>query len=149
MQLSMKDNLSNENHIRLGEVLAPLRSEGTLIICSGQITHNLSAFGQGKGLDDPRTVEFMTWVRTTLQGTTSETYLQTRTKFVDIERQAPQFDFAHPPGQTEHLTPLFIALGTMKPQNVNLDETCSDVSARSLYKEVNLGSLGLEHYIFN
>jgi aromatic ring-opening dioxygenase catalytic subunit (LigB family) len=41
VQLSLHSSLDFERHVKLGEMLSPLRDEGVLIVCSGQTTHNL------------------------------------------------------------------------------------------------------------
>ncbi len=41
VQLSLKNDLSFQEHYQLGKELAPLRSDKTLILASGNITHNL------------------------------------------------------------------------------------------------------------
>ena len=45
LQLSLKKNLDIADHLKLGEVLQPLREEGILIIGSGQTTHNMRQMG--------------------------------------------------------------------------------------------------------
>jgi aromatic ring-opening dioxygenase catalytic subunit (LigB family) len=103
--------------------------------------------GGGSGKNDPKTVEFMTWVRDTLESTTAETYGTTKVKFTNVERESPYFAYAHP--RPEHFTPLFVAIGAMKPTEGTSGDECSAMSVRSIFKEVHLGSMGVEHFIFN
>lgn len=147
IQLSLKSNLSPAEHIHLGEILEPLRSEGTLILCSGQITHNLSNLrrnGRGSDTVDPRTYEFIEWIRDTLENTTPSTYATTKANYENIRSLAPHFDYAHP--RTEHFVPLFVALGATYGRNVGSGD---EKGIKRLYSEVSLGTMAIDSYIFN
>ncbi|RHZ80401.1 hypothetical protein Glove_136g144 [Diversispora epigaea] len=41
IQVSLGHNVSYENHIKIGQALAPLRNEGVLLVGSGTLVHNL------------------------------------------------------------------------------------------------------------
>lgn len=147
VQISLKNNLNISDHIRLGEILSPLRSEGTLIVCSGQITHNLRDIG----VNDNRAVDFMQWIRSNLEGATGENYGELREKFVNIEKGCPLYRWAHP--REEHFTPLFVALGASRPSNDQNKESgeqgeCASGGVKAIYEEVLLGSMGVQHFMF-
>lgn len=146
IQLSLKSNLNPAEHIQLGEVLEPLRSEGTLIVCSGQITHNLSDLRRGAPTTsvDPRTSQFIEWIRSTLENTTPSTYAATKANYINIRSNAPHFDHAHP--RTEHFVPLFVALGATYGRTAG---TGDEKGIKRLYSEVTLGSMAIDSYIFN
>ena len=52
VQLSVQTRLGPEHHYRLGQLLAPLRSEGVLIVGSGSFTHDLASFRSSGGRID-------------------------------------------------------------------------------------------------
>jgi 4,5-DOPA dioxygenase extradiol len=53
LQLSIDETQAAAFHYELGKRLAPLRDEGVLIIGSGNIVHNLEAYGWGARISDP------------------------------------------------------------------------------------------------
>jgi aromatic ring-opening dioxygenase catalytic subunit (LigB family) len=156
VQLSLKSNLNNEEHIQLGEVLQPLREEGVLIIGSGQITHNLGALRSPRSTVDPKAVEFTNWVDRFLTSTNSGNYVSQRAILSDIAAHAPHFAFNHP--RPEHFTPLAVAFGAAfhpKQQDIlcNIDgnalHSAEEPSPRSirLYHEIVLGSMAIDSYV--
>ena len=103
--LSLQSQLGVEGAYRLGQALAPLASQGMLIIGSGNITHNLGDYriartNGGQGLDYVR--HFADWVTDKLQR-------HDLAALLDYRRQAPEALRAHP--TDEHLQPLYVALG--------------------------------------
>ena len=53
VQLSIDETLTARQHYELGQRLAPLRDEGILIMGSGNLVHNLHAYGWGKHVPEP------------------------------------------------------------------------------------------------
>jgi 4,5-DOPA dioxygenase extradiol len=89
----------------VGERLAPLRDEGTLIVGSGFTTHNLSWFNPGAGPDGAPpapSAEFDQWAQEAMDAQDVDALL-------DMLGTAPAARQAHP--RTEHWAPLYVALG--------------------------------------
>ncbi|HOF63053.1 MAG TPA: class III extradiol ring-cleavage dioxygenase [Dermatophilaceae bacterium] len=89
----------------VGQQLAPLREEGTLIVGSGFTTHNLRWFNPRAGADAPApaaSVEFDQWAAEAMAAQDFDALL-------DFERRAPAAHEAHP--RTEHWAPLYVTLG--------------------------------------
>ncbi|MEO0316527.1 MAG: hypothetical protein RL404_204 [Pseudomonadota bacterium] len=89
----------------LGQALAPLVSQGFLVIGSGNVTHNLGDYrlarqNGGQGLGYVRS--FPEWLTDKLRHHDLDALL-------DYRRQAPDAVRAHP--TDEHLQPLYVALG--------------------------------------
>ena len=102
VQMSLQPTQGPEYHLKLGQLLAPFRSEGILIIGSGAATHNLRAFA-GYTTDPPDWVTtFDTWLTNTIHNNDLHGLLNYR-------QQAPYATRNHP--TEEHLLPLFVALG--------------------------------------
>lgn len=106
IQLSVQTGLGPEHHYRLGQLLAPLRDEGVLIVGSGSFTHDLSSFRSSGGrIDAPEqdwVHRFAEWMAAALRGGRVDDLLNYR-------RLAPEAAHNHP--TEEHLLPLFVALG--------------------------------------
>lgn len=100
-QVSLPTDLSAAGAFRLGQVLAPLRERGVLIIGSGSLTHNLYEFRQ-HGAEAAYARVFTEWTRAAVQTRASDALLGYR-------EQAPHAVRAHP--TEEHFLPLLIALG--------------------------------------
>ena len=159
VQLSLKNNLSPADHIRLGEVLSPLRNEGTLIICSGTATHNIREIIKGGTTPDRRVLEFLEWLRLNIESGTSKNYQETKALFTNVQSNCPHFNWVHP--RSEHFVPLLVAIGTTKPvatplsvvstaaNNVDVvEDLCFDVQNSRIHSEVYMSNFGLDSYIF-
>lgn len=103
-QLSVQPRWTIADQIQLGQALAPLRDNGTLILASGSATHNLSQFGRYALDDAPPTwvAEFDAWLHGAIA-------LPDRNRLVNYRTLAPHAAQNHP--TEEHLLPLFVALG--------------------------------------
>jgi 4,5-DOPA dioxygenase extradiol len=87
----------------LGRLLAPLADEGTLILCSGVLVHNLRSidFGETKPTP-PWAKEFDAWCEDVLLRKDFSALVQFRVR-------APKLGMAHP--TEEHFLPLLVAAG--------------------------------------
>jgi 4,5-DOPA dioxygenase extradiol len=99
----------------LGQRLAPLREEGTLIVGSGFTTHNLRWFNPSAGPDGPAPApsrEFDQWAAEAMAAGDLDGLL-------DFARRAPAAREAHP--RTEHWVPLYVALGAAAGTGGSID----------------------------
>ena len=103
LQLSLQADLDPAAHLSIGRALAPLRSEGILIIGSGMSYHNLAHFGPGPGDSDAE--QFDNWLSETL---TQVHAAERETRLTNWE-SAPGARGSHP--TSEHLLPLMVAVG--------------------------------------
>lgn len=88
----------------LGRALAPLREEGIAILASGGLVHNLGrlAWDEPGGTPTPWAAEAEAWVLDALQQGDMESLMAHRERWPQSRDAAPT---------TEHLDPLFVALG--------------------------------------
>jgi 4,5-DOPA dioxygenase extradiol len=103
LQLSVQPLRDAAWHRRLGAALAPLRSEGVLILASGGAVHNLRALDwTGDGTPPAWARAFDDWLAAALaKGDTAA--------LLDWPNSAPHARQAQP--TPEHFVPLFVALG--------------------------------------
>ncbi len=106
VQLSVQTRLGPEHHYRLGQLLAPLRAEGVLIVGSGSFTHDLSSFRSSGGRIDAPEQDwvhvFAEWMSAALREGRIDDLLNYRAR-------APEAAHNHP--TEEHLLPLYVAMG--------------------------------------
>jgi 4,5-DOPA dioxygenase extradiol len=118
-------------HFAVGRALEPLRQDGMLVVGSGGFIHNLGDLSWGDR-DAPMpgwAAEFAQWMRERLLAGDLPALL-------DWERLAPHARKAHP--STEHLLPLFVALGAGG----------GAAPARPLHQSLEFGSLALDAFAF-
>ena len=100
-QVSMPSLRDAASAFEFGRTLAPLASEGVLIVGSGSLTHNLHALRFGTEQDGP-SAEFARWIRESVASGNRE-------RVVRALEIAPHARRAHP--TPEHYLPLPIAAG--------------------------------------
>uniref|UniRef100_K3WK35 Extradiol ring-cleavage dioxygenase class III enzyme subunit B domain-containing protein n=1 Tax=Globisporangium ultimum (strain ATCC 200006 / CBS 805.95 / DAOM BR144) TaxID=431595 RepID=K3WK35_GLOUD len=114
VSVSINDRMSTKDHFELGKALAPLRDEDTLIICSGQATHNLRAgFDPSAPIADWAS-NFQEWLDSTFAGSSNFSYKDRQTAIESWEK-VPSARKAHP--TPDHFTPFVVAMGAgMEPE---------------------------------
>lgn len=103
--LSIKSHAGAAYHYALGQALAPLASEGFLIIGTGSITHNLRDYMVcvHNGLPTPGYVtRFADWVCDQVAAQDADT-------LINYRKTSPDAAQAHP--TEDHFMPFFVALG--------------------------------------
>ena len=102
IQLSIQPDRDALWHDRLGAALAPLRSEGVLVLASGGAVHNLRGLARQGGPVPAWAQEFDEWLAEALaKGRKAE--------LLDWRARAPHAREAQP--TPDHFLPLFVALG--------------------------------------
>ena len=111
----------------LGRALAPLRTEGVLLLASGGIVHNLGLLDwAGAGAPEAWASGFEQWVAASLAEPA---------RLFQASTQAPSYGKAVP--TSEHFDPLFFALGAAGPAPV-----------RTLFEGWQLGNLSLRTWVW-
>lgn len=119
----------------LGQALAPLATEGVLVLASGSITHNLRrvfANGLRAPVDQPEIPEsaaFRGWMQARSAARDWEALF-------DYRRRAPHAVDMHP--TDEHLLPWYVAAGAGGRASAPV----------RLHESATLGSLGMDAYAF-
>jgi 4,5-DOPA dioxygenase extradiol len=129
-QVALQPRLGAAHHLRLGEVLAPLRDEGVLILGSGGATHNLREF-RGHAADDPLedyAAEFAQWLAEAMER-------GDRDALANYRRLAPHAARNHP--SEEHLLPLHVVAGA------------ADGPGRRIHASSTYGILAMDAYRFD
>jgi 4,5-DOPA dioxygenase extradiol len=127
VQVAVQTALGTQHHIEVGRALAPLSSEGILIIGSGHLTHNLRDRGDNGIAAYAK--NFQDWVKQRIDGHALD-------ELADYRRLSPDGVRAHP--TDEHFLPLFVALGAAG----------ENYKARRLYDQVEMGALAMDAYLF-
>lgn len=131
VQLSVQPAFGTAHHLHLGEALAPLASEGVLVVGSGHVTHNLGDWLRYRDSVQPLdyAVQFSEWLHGRLVAGDREALLAYRDR-------APSAARAHP--TEEHFLPLFVALGAAGP----------DAKATRVHAAIEDAALAMDAYSF-
>ena len=127
VQIAVQTALGTQHHIEVGRALAPLSSEGVLIIGSGHLTHNLR--DRSNGSPAPYALAFQDWVKQRIDRHALD-------ELSDYRRLSPDGVRAHP--TDEHFLPLFVALGAAR----------ENYQAKRLYDQIEMGALAMDAYLF-
>jgi aromatic ring-opening dioxygenase catalytic subunit (LigB family) len=103
VMLSLKSSYDAQEHVRLGQALAPLREEGVLIVGSGLNYHNMRGFGRAEST--PIAEAFEAYLETAI----GQAHADTRNGMLVHWEEAPGARLAHP--REDHLLPLMVAAG--------------------------------------
>ena len=103
VMLSLKSSYDPAEHIRVGQILAPLRDEGVLIVGSGLTYHNMRGFGRSESTAVAETFEAY------LNNAIAQPDAQTRNQLLTAWQTAPAARQAHP--REDHLIPLMVIAG--------------------------------------
>lgn len=118
---------------RMGQALAPLAAQGFLILCSGNITHNLRDWqtASRQNLPTPAYVrDFADWVHAQISSGQIDALLDYRSRQDSGAR-------AHP--RDEHLLPLFTAIGAAGP----------GARGEAFYRGVSDHVIAMDGYVFH
>jgi aromatic ring-opening dioxygenase catalytic subunit (LigB family) len=130
LQLSIRDGYDPTEHIKVGELIAPLRDEGVLIVGSGLSYHDLRGMRSAAGAQASAT--FDRWLNDTLVESSPE---ERRQRLLHWS-QAPAARAAHP--REDHLIPLMVAVGA-----------AGDDAGARIYHESNfMGAITVSSYRF-
>ncbi|MEC3947766.1 DODA-type extradiol aromatic ring-opening family dioxygenase [Sphingobium sp. HWE2-09] len=130
VQLAMKADFDPAEHIRVGELLAPLRDQGVLIVGSGFSFHDTRSIISGAG--KVPSAKFDAWLDETLVHSTPE---DRRQRLIEWER-APMARAAHP--REDHFIPLMVAAGAAG----------DDAATRVYHESAFMGSITASGYRF-
>jgi aromatic ring-opening dioxygenase catalytic subunit (LigB family) len=101
--LSMKSGYDAAEHIRVGQLLAPLRDEGILIMGSGLSYHNMRGFG------NPASTPVASAFEKYLNDAVTQANPEARNQMLLDWQSAPHARLAHP--REDHLIPLMVVAG--------------------------------------
>ena len=137
LPLAFPANWSPRQLFALGQALAPLRSEGVLVLGSGSITHNLrlvfsrNAHADTAREDQPEMPESAAFRRWFVERSAAR---DTEALF-DYRKQAPHAAYMHP--SDEHLLPWYVAAGAGH-----------EGPLQRVHDSVTMGCLGMDAYAF-
>lgn len=130
VQLAMKADFDPAEHIRVGELIAPLRDQGVLIVGSGFSFHDTRSIINGAGKAASAT--FDAWLDETLVDATPDDRVRRLVNW----STAPSARAAHP--REDHLIPLMVAAGAAG----------DDVATRVYHESAFMGAITASSYRF-
>ncbi|WP_267389222.1 class III extradiol ring-cleavage dioxygenase [Sphingomonas sp. GC_Shp_3] len=130
VQLAMKADFDPAEHIRVGELLAPLRDQGVLVVGSGFSFHDTRSIISGAGKQ--ASASFDGWLNETLVHASPE---ERRDLLLDWT-SAPAARAAHP--REDHLIPLMVVAGAAG----------NDAGTRVYHETAFMGAITASSYRF-
>jgi aromatic ring-opening dioxygenase catalytic subunit (LigB family) len=130
LTLSLRADYDPAEHIKVGELLAPLRDEGVLIVGSGFSYHDTRGMRSGAGAE--ASAAFDQWLNDTLVKSSPDE----RRRLLLRWSTAPAARAAHP--SEDHLMPLMVAVGAAG----------DDVGVRVYHQSDFMGSITASSYRF-
>lgn len=121
---------------RAGEILAPLRNEGVMVIGSGGMVHNLSELTRERLSDrDPElwAQEFQAWVLQVLRN-------RDFAALCNFQEEAPHAKKAHP--TWEHFAPLLFTAGATSTSYESVDESMTELYSGWTYRNLSMACVG-------
>ncbi|KAG6590725.1 UDP-N-acetylglucosamine--peptide N-acetylglucosaminyltransferase SEC [Phytophthora cinnamomi] len=106
--MSINSRLGSKTHFDLGKAIAPFRDEDTLILCSGQATHNMRASRDPNNPIVDWAAAFQGWLDNTLTAESKLSYSQRGDQIIHWDA-APAARLAHP--TPDHFIPFVTATG--------------------------------------
>ncbi|KAG2945290.1 hypothetical protein PC117_g8576 [Phytophthora cactorum] len=106
--MSINSRLGNKAHFDLGKAIAPFRDEDTLILCSGQATHNMRASRDPNNSLEDWAAAFQGWLDNTFTTESKLSYSQRGDQIINWPN-APAARLAHP--TPDHFVPFVIGAG--------------------------------------
>jgi 4,5-DOPA dioxygenase extradiol len=123
--MSVQPDESPAHHLAVGRALAPLRTEGVLIVGSGSATHNLREIGRSA----PHALAFEEWLcNAVAEGRTDD--------LIHAEQRAPEYVRNHP--TPEHFLPLYAPFGAAE----------EGAKAEILNRHFEYGSLSMAAFLW-
>jgi aromatic ring-opening dioxygenase catalytic subunit (LigB family) len=130
VQLSLRADYDPAEHMKVGELIAPLRDEGVVIVGSGFSYHDTQGMRSGAGAE--ASTAFDRWLNDTLVTSPPD---QRRLRLLRWSA-APAARAAHP--HEDHLVPLMVAVGAAG----------NDVGARIYHQSDFMGAITVSSYRF-
>jgi 4,5-DOPA dioxygenase extradiol len=130
IQLSLKKGASIEEYLRLGETLRAYRSQGVLLLFSGNIVHNLGAINWAVGAKPYAwATEFDQYLKSIVKG-------KDRDQLLDIHNH-PHFKNSHP--TDEHFLPLIPMMSSLfENESVNIFNDRIDLGSISMTSFISI-----------
>uniref|UniRef100_K3WK34 Extradiol ring-cleavage dioxygenase class III enzyme subunit B domain-containing protein n=1 Tax=Globisporangium ultimum (strain ATCC 200006 / CBS 805.95 / DAOM BR144) TaxID=431595 RepID=K3WK34_GLOUD len=109
VSMSINDSLSPKAHFELGKVLKSFRDDETLVICSGQATHNMRASRDPNDPISEWAQGFQDWMDKVFSSASTLSYSQREAEIETWHKTAPFARLAHP--TPDHFSPFIVAAG--------------------------------------
>jgi len=139
VQLSISSRKPPEHHLALGRALAPLRTQGVLILASGNATHNLrEVFSHGMlEAPVPYAKAFADWLTRQVEAGQAGPLLRYLSDGPDAARNHPTAD---------HYLPLLVALGAAGMDGASESDKAEAPKGRLLHNGYTYGVLSMAAY---